>query len=108
MEDCSFQEYLIKIDLDTHDIIAILVCLSVMVSHIMKRHWITNNIIGIAFSIYGIENLHLSSFKVSLFVETENLQHLICRNTRRTFLNSEASFNNKHCHLYSYNAFLFF
>ncbi|KAK5968582.1 Signal peptide peptidase [Trichostrongylus colubriformis] len=56
-------EYLMKVEVDTHDIVAISICLLVAVSHIFKRHWITNNIIGIAFSIYGIENLHLSSFK---------------------------------------------
>lgn len=43
-------------------------CLSVGISHIHSRHWITNNILGIAFSIYGIENLHLSSFKVINFI----------------------------------------
>ncbi|VDL86185.1 unnamed protein product, partial [Nippostrongylus brasiliensis] len=56
-------EYLFKIEVDTHDLVAISICLLVAVSHIYQRHWITNNIIGIAFSIYGIENLHLSSFK---------------------------------------------
>ncbi|VDK66167.1 unnamed protein product, partial [Cylicostephanus goldi] len=56
-------EYAFKIEIDTHDIVAIAVCLLVGISHIYKRHWITNNILGIAFSIYGIENLHLSSFK---------------------------------------------
>uniref|UniRef100_A0A1I7XHD6 Minor histocompatibility antigen H13 n=1 Tax=Heterorhabditis bacteriophora TaxID=37862 RepID=A0A1I7XHD6_HETBA len=56
-------EYLLKVEVDTHDVVAIAFCLSVAISHIYKRHWITNNIIGIAFSIYGIENLHLSSFK---------------------------------------------
>uniref|UniRef100_A0A0K0CZI6 Signal peptide peptidase n=1 Tax=Angiostrongylus cantonensis TaxID=6313 RepID=A0A0K0CZI6_ANGCA len=56
-------KYLFKLEIDTHDIVAISVCLLVGVSHLFRRHWITNNIIGIAFSIYGIENLHLSSFK---------------------------------------------
>uniref|UniRef100_A0A7I4YN63 Peptidase A22B domain containing protein n=1 Tax=Haemonchus contortus TaxID=6289 RepID=A0A7I4YN63_HAECO len=59
----SDYEYLLKIEVDTHDIVAISLCLLVAVSHLYQRHWITNNIIGIAFSIYGIENLHLSSFK---------------------------------------------
>lgn len=56
-------EYLFKMELDSHDVIGILLCLSVGISHLYKRHWITNNILGVAFSIYGIENLHLSSFK---------------------------------------------
>ncbi|PAV91134.1 hypothetical protein WR25_10953 [Diploscapter pachys] len=61
-------EYLLKIDFDTHDLIALFFCLSVGISHVMQRHWITNNIIGIAFSIYGIEYLHLSSFKAGSFL----------------------------------------
>ncbi|CAI4231888.1 unnamed protein product [Auanema sp. JU1783] len=56
-------EFLLKLEFDTHDCIALFFCLSVGISHIYQRHWITNNILGIAFSIYGIENLHLSSFK---------------------------------------------
>uniref|UniRef100_A0A915Q2E0 Uncharacterized protein n=1 Tax=Setaria digitata TaxID=48799 RepID=A0A915Q2E0_9BILA len=56
-------EYVLKIEWDTHDIVAILCCLFVGVSHLYKRHWITNNILGVAFSIYGIESIHLCSFK---------------------------------------------
>ncbi|KAK6747012.1 hypothetical protein RB195_000326 [Necator americanus] len=59
----SDYDYTFKIEVDTHDIVAISFCLLVGAAHIYRRHWITNNIIGIAFSIYGIENLHLSSFK---------------------------------------------
>ncbi|TMS37760.1 hypothetical protein L596_004627 [Steinernema carpocapsae] len=56
-------EYMLKIEFDSHDVICILICLSVGISHLYQRHWITNNFLGVAFSIYGIENLHLSSFK---------------------------------------------
>uniref|UniRef100_A0A8R1HKS3 Uncharacterized protein n=1 Tax=Caenorhabditis japonica TaxID=281687 RepID=A0A8R1HKS3_CAEJA len=56
-------EYLLKIEYDTHDVIALLLCSPVLISHLYQRHWITNNIIGISFSILGIERLHLASFK---------------------------------------------
>ncbi|CAG9532527.1 unnamed protein product [Cercopithifilaria johnstoni] len=56
-------EYVLKVEWDTHDIVAILCCLCVGVSHLYRRHWITNNILGVAFSIYGIESIHLCSFK---------------------------------------------
>ncbi|EJD75442.1 peptidase A22B family protein [Loa loa] len=56
-------EYVLKVEWDTHDIVAILCCLFVGVSHLYRRHWITNNILGVAFSIYGIESIHLCSFK---------------------------------------------
>lgn len=57
-------EYVFKIEYDRHDIITLLLCSPVLISHLYKRHWITNNIIGISFSILGIERLHLASFKV--------------------------------------------
>ncbi|CAI2350326.1 unnamed protein product [Caenorhabditis sp. 36 PRJEB53466] len=56
-------EYVFKIEYDRHDVIALLLCSPVLISHLYKRHWITNNLIGISFSILGIERLHLSSFK---------------------------------------------
>jgi minor histocompatibility antigen H13 len=59
-------EEVFKIEFDTHDIVSVAVCLLVGISHINRRHWISNNLIGIAFSIYGIEALHLASFKVSI------------------------------------------
>ncbi|MFH4974682.1 hypothetical protein AB6A40_001391 [Gnathostoma spinigerum] len=70
IEDASKEdtEYLAKIEWDTHDIVAIAVCLSVGVSHLCQRHWITNNLLGVAFCIYGIENLHLGSFKAGVML----------------------------------------
>uniref|UniRef100_A0A1I7YYX2 Minor histocompatibility antigen H13 n=1 Tax=Steinernema glaseri TaxID=37863 RepID=A0A1I7YYX2_9BILA len=61
-------EYIVKIEFDSHDLICIAVCIWVGVSHLYQRHWITNNLLGIAFSIYGIENLHLSSFKAGTWL----------------------------------------
>uniref|UniRef100_A0A1I7UCS9 Signal peptide peptidase n=1 Tax=Caenorhabditis tropicalis TaxID=1561998 RepID=A0A1I7UCS9_9PELO len=56
-------EYLFKIDFDRHDLFALSVCSPILICHLFKRHWITNNIIGLSFSILGIERLHLASFK---------------------------------------------
>ncbi|KAI1733126.1 signal peptide peptidase domain-containing protein [Ditylenchus destructor] len=56
-------EYLIYSEFDTHLTIAFLVCSAVGISHLYRRHWITNDLLGVAFSIYGIEMLHLASFK---------------------------------------------
>ncbi|CAD6197146.1 unnamed protein product [Caenorhabditis auriculariae] len=65
MEEASTKdtEYVFKLDCDRHILIALLLCSPVLISHLTCRHWITNNIIGIAFSIVGIECLHLASFK---------------------------------------------
>ncbi|KAI6222479.1 Peptidase A22B domain containing protein, protein [Aphelenchoides fujianensis] len=59
-------EYIFYIDYDSHYLIAFLFTMWVGISHLYRRHWITNNLLGVAFSIYGIENLHLASFKAGL------------------------------------------
>jgi len=56
-------EYLISCEFNTHFLVALFFTSFVGISHLYQRHWITNNLLGIAFSIYGIEALHLSSFK---------------------------------------------
>ncbi|CAI5448363.1 unnamed protein product [Caenorhabditis angaria] len=65
IEDASKKdtEYLFKVEIDRHDIFALIFCSPVLISHLTQRHWITNNLIGIAFSILGIERLHLASFR---------------------------------------------
>jgi len=53
----------IEVEYNDHWLIALAFTSVVGFFHIQNRHWITNNLIGIAFSIMGIENLHLASFK---------------------------------------------
>lgn len=54
---------LFDLKFDTHDIVSVLLCALVGIFHVYKRHWLTNNAFGLAFTLYGIEALHLSSFK---------------------------------------------
>jgi hypothetical protein len=56
-------DYFLLSEWDTHLAISVLCCSVVGISHLYRRHWITNNLMGVAFSIFGIENLHLASFK---------------------------------------------
>lgn len=42
------------------DILALFVCVLIGVWYLLKRHWISNNIFGIAFSINAIEILHFN------------------------------------------------
>jgi hypothetical protein len=56
---------LMEMQFDTHDIVSLCLFSTVGFAHVAYRHWITNDIIGLAFSLYGIEMLHLASFKVS-------------------------------------------
>lgn len=52
-----------KWEWDTHDMCSLALCSLVGFAHIYGRHWISNDVIGVSFSLYGIENLHLASFK---------------------------------------------
>ena len=45
----------------THDLVCLGLCSSVGVWYIMKKHWIANNLLGMAFAINGVELLHLNN-----------------------------------------------
>jgi len=45
---------------DFVDVIALFGCILVGIWYLLKRHWIANNIFGIAFSINAIEILHFN------------------------------------------------
>uniref|UniRef100_A0AAF5D7D8 Uncharacterized protein n=1 Tax=Strongyloides stercoralis TaxID=6248 RepID=A0AAF5D7D8_STRER len=59
-----------KLYYDNYYIYTLILFGCVGLRHILERHWITNNLIGIAFSIVGIEMLHLSSFKAGCILLT--------------------------------------
>uniref|UniRef100_A0A0N4ZZW6 Minor histocompatibility antigen H13 n=1 Tax=Parastrongyloides trichosuri TaxID=131310 RepID=A0A0N4ZZW6_PARTI len=48
---------------DNHYLLSLLIFTYISLHHVLQRHWITNNLIGVSFSIIGIEVLHLSSYK---------------------------------------------
>lgn len=50
------------------DIITYCMGLVVAVTYFVLKNWILNNILGMAFSIFGIENLLLSEYKVGLIL----------------------------------------
>ena len=54
-------EELIKYEFTTHDIVTMLTSTVVGVWYIMKKHWIANNLFGLAFAVNGVELLHLNS-----------------------------------------------
>ena len=45
---------------DFVDVIGLFLCVLIGVWYLLKRHWISNNIFGIAFSINAIEILHFN------------------------------------------------
>ncbi|KAG1681865.1 Minor histocompatibility antigen H13 [Nymphon striatum] len=55
------QEELINYKFDRKDLICIFMCSIVGVWYLWKKHWIANNLFGLAFAINGVELLHLNS-----------------------------------------------
>merc|ERR1719385_339621 len=46
-------------EFDRHDLMCLVVCAGIGVWYFMKKHWIANNLFGLAFAINGVELLQL-------------------------------------------------
>jgi len=55
------KEEIINCEFDRKDIIAFLMCVAVAAWYALKKNWIANNIIGLAFATNGVELLRLNS-----------------------------------------------
>ncbi|CAB0039714.1 unnamed protein product [Trichogramma brassicae] len=56
----SDNEDLINYKFTSHDIVCLAICTIIGAWYLMKKHWIANNLFGIAFAINGVELLHLN------------------------------------------------
>ncbi len=54
-------EDIVDFEFTTHDLIVFALSSVVGVWYFMKKHWIANNIFGLAFAINGVELLHLNN-----------------------------------------------
>merc|ERR1712079_380022 len=54
-------EEIFKYEFTTHDMITLSVSTAVGVWYLMKKHWIANNLFGLAFAVNGVELLHLNN-----------------------------------------------
>ena len=52
----------LKIHLSLLDIIGFVVAIFIVTCYFMTKHWLANNIIAVAFCIYGIENMYFGKF----------------------------------------------
>lgn len=55
------KEDLINYKFTTHDIVCVIVSLIIGVWYLFKKHWIANNLFGLAYAINGVEMLHLNN-----------------------------------------------
>lgn len=54
-------EYLINYKFSSHDIVCLIISTAIGIWYIFKKHWIANNLFGLAFAVNGIELLHLNN-----------------------------------------------
>uniref|UniRef100_A0A023ERL0 Putative signal peptide peptidase n=1 Tax=Aedes albopictus TaxID=7160 RepID=A0A023ERL0_AEDAL len=55
------KSYLIDYKFTTHDIVCFIISLIIGVWYLLKKHWIANNLLGLAFAVNGVELLHLNN-----------------------------------------------
>ncbi|XP_060816521.1 minor histocompatibility antigen H13 isoform X1 [Bombus pascuorum] len=54
-------EHIINYKFNLHDIVCLTCCSLVGTWYLLKKHWIANNLFGIAFAINGVELLHVNN-----------------------------------------------
>ena len=54
-------EEIFKYEFTTHDLITLVLSTLVGVWYLLKKHWIANNLFGLAFAVNGVELLHLNN-----------------------------------------------
>lgn len=55
------QESVVDYKFNTHDLVCLGLCSVVGVWYILKKHWLANNLLGMAFAVNGVELLHLNN-----------------------------------------------
>ncbi|XP_043798953.1 minor histocompatibility antigen H13 [Apis laboriosa] len=55
-------EHIINYKFNLHDIVCLICCSLIGTWYFLKKHWIANNLFGIAFAINGVELLHVNNF----------------------------------------------
>ena len=55
------KEDLVNFEFTTHDLLAFALSACLGVWYFMKKHWVANNIFGLAFAVNGVELLHLNN-----------------------------------------------
>uniref|UniRef100_A0A6Q2ZNZ0 Histocompatibility (minor) 13 n=1 Tax=Esox lucius TaxID=8010 RepID=A0A6Q2ZNZ0_ESOLU len=55
------KEEIVNYEFDTKDLICLVISTVVGVWYILKKHWIANNLFGLAFALNGVELLHLNN-----------------------------------------------
>jgi len=55
------KESVLDYEFNTHDLVCLLLCSGVGVWYLLKKHWLANDLLGLAFAVNGVELLHLNN-----------------------------------------------
>jgi len=58
-EGAEPEEELLNYEFDRRDLVCLLLCMGIGVWYFLKKHWIANNLFGLAFAVNGVELLQL-------------------------------------------------
>ncbi|XP_053637052.1 minor histocompatibility antigen H13 [Cherax quadricarinatus] len=61
--DKDKKDYIINYGFTSYDLVCMGVCALLGVWYLLKKHWIANNLLGLAFAINGVELLHLNNIQ---------------------------------------------
>ncbi|XP_068205697.1 minor histocompatibility antigen H13-like [Palaemon carinicauda] len=61
--DKEKKDYIINYGFTSYDLVCLVVCALLGVWYLLKKHWIANNLLGLAFAINGVELLHLNNIQ---------------------------------------------
>ncbi|XP_050716860.1 minor histocompatibility antigen H13-like [Eriocheir sinensis] len=61
--DKEKKDYLINYGFTSYDLVCMVVCSILGVWYLLKKHWIANNLLGLAFAVNGVELLHLNNIQ---------------------------------------------
>lgn len=64
----SQKSALIDYDFSSHDVVCLIIATIIGVWYLLKKHWIANNLFGVAFAVNGVELLHLNNVATGLIL----------------------------------------
>lgn len=64
----SKKDDLIDYKFSSHDVVCLIISIVIGVWYLLKKHWIANNLFGIAFAVNGVELLHLNNIVTGIIL----------------------------------------
>lgn len=62
------KQSLIDYDFSSHDVVCLIIATIIGIWYLLQKHWIANNLFGVAFAVNGVELLHLNNVVTGLIL----------------------------------------